>query len=285
MNAWSILSGTLVNATTVTAGSLAGLALGARLPARYQRIVLDCLGLVTVTLGIDAGVLNLRDTVARYGHGIPTYGARLAMVMVGSLILGAVLGTALRIHERIEILGQLIHSRLGKEPRPSDEPRPSRHAVSPSPGPLDSTGPAARFAEGFLAASVLFCVGPLTLLGCLQNGAHGDPSLLYIKSFLDCFASMALAATLGVGVLMSVATVLIFQGGLAVAAHFLAGLLPDLSVQLMGIVGGIVLLATALMLLEIKRIPVANLLPAILLPPLLVWLTERVSPGLLLRAG
>jgi len=257
---WSVFSGTLFNAATVTFGSLAGWVLSGRLPDRYQRIVLDALGFVTITLGVDAGVNVLNDTIARYrpvGDAGKTYGAKLAMVTVTSLIVGCLLGTRLRLHERIEALGATIHARFSK-------------------------GDAGRFAEGFLTASVIFCVGPLTLLGCFENGAKGDPSLLMIKSLLDAFCSMALAATLGIGVLFSVVTVLLFQGSLALGAHFWAGALPDLSRQLMTVVGGVLLIATAFMLLEIKRVPVANMLPGLFLPPVFVWLVEWVWPHLLI---
>ncbi len=262
---WSILNGTIVNTITVALGSTVGLCLAARVPERFQRIVLTCLGLVTIMLGIDASVLVLSDTVRRYGEGIPTYGARLAMVVVSCLLVGAILGTLLRIHERIEGLGSLIHRRFG--------------GASVEAGTL---GDAPRFAEGFLSASVIFCVGPLTLLGCLKNGIDANPDYLYIKALLDGFCSAALAATLGIGVLFSVLTVLIFQGSLAILAHYAAAGLSDVSLQLMNVVGGIVLLATALVLLDIKKIPVADLLPGIFLPPLAVWLVESLQPGLLI---
>lgn len=257
---WTIFNGTIVNVITVVAGSLAGLAIGGRLPARYQKIVLNSLGLVTITLGIDAAVLRFAQTAERFGplvEGGETYGARLAMVMIGSLLIGAILGTALRLHDRIESLGIWIHERFAQE---------GSHA----------------FAEGFLTASVIFCVGPLTLLGCLRNGAHADPSYLYIKSLLDGFCSLALASSLGLGVLASVLTVIVFQGGLSLLAFWVAEPLDELSIALMTIVGGILMLATGLMILEIKKIPVADLLPGIFLPPLIVWIVERVSPGLLL---
>ena len=129
---------------------------------------------------------------------------------------------------------------------------------------------------------MIFCVGPLTLLGCLKNGAYGDPSYLYIKSVLDAFCSLALAATFGWGVFASILTVLFFQGGLALLAYRVAEPLHEVSISLMTIVGGVVLLATALLILDIKKLPVANLLPGIFLPPLVVWVVEWVSPGLLL---
>jgi len=255
-----MLNGTIVNATTVLLGSMIGVAASSRLPQRYSSIVLTALGLVTVTLGIDAGVLQFAQAVARFGseaQADQTYGARMAMVVIGSLILGSILGTALRIHERIEGLGAAIHRRFSGQD-------------------------GSQFAEGFLTASVIFCVGPLTLLGCLRNGAFGDPSYLYVKSLLDGFCSAALASAMGWGVLASVVTVLFFQGGLALLAYAVAEPLDPLSIALMTVVGGIVLLATSLLILDIKRIPVANMLPGIFLPPLLVWLVESAAPGMLL---
>ncbi len=260
---WTVLSGTVFNVITVAVGSTVGLLLSGKLPERYQRIVLDGLGLITITLGIDAAVVIMTDTVGRYrplGAAGTTYGAKLAMITVGSLLIGSLIGTSLRLQDRVERLGGLIHKRFG-------------------------TGDSGKFAEGFLTASVIFCVGPLTLLGCLENGLNGDPHLLMIKSLLDAFCSMALAASLGIGVLFSVLTVIGFQGSMSIAAYYIAGDLPDLSQQLMNVVGGYLLLATALTLLNIKRIPVADMLPGIFIPPIAVWLVERVWPGSLMTLG
>jgi uncharacterized membrane protein YqgA involved in biofilm formation len=257
---WSILSGTIVNVAAVAVGSAVGLTISGTLPERYRLIVLQCLGLVTVTLGVDAGVLKFSETVAKYAPQMKdstTYGARLAMVVIGSLLIGAVIGTALRLHERVESLGGWIHRRF-------------------------AGGDGGRFAEGFLTASVIFCVGPLTLIGCLENGARSNPSFLYIKSLLDGFCSLALASSLGWGVFASVATVGVFQGGLALLAYWAAEPLDPLSIGLMSTVGGIILLATALMILDLKRIPVANMLPGVFLPPLIVWAAQHLAPGLLL---
>lgn len=261
VSVWRIFDGTIVNAVTVCVGGLLGVTLSSRIPERYRTIVLQGLGLITITLGIDAGVLQFSGTVEAHAGGVRssgTYGARLAMVMIAALIIGSIIGTALRLHERIEMLGASIHRRLG------------------------TTGDAHRFAEGFLTASVIFCVGPLTLLGCLRSGSVGDHSYLYIKSCLDGFCAIALAATFGWGVLASIATVLIVQGGLSYLAYQFAAPLDPVSLAMMNVVGGIVLLATALMILEIKRIPVANMCPALLLPPLLIHLVELGWPGLLL---
>jgi hypothetical protein len=258
---WSVLNGTIVNAVTVFVGSLLGLSIASKLPERFRSIVLTSLGLVTITLGVDSAVLKFAEIVEKLGpkvQGGGPYGARVAMVMIASLLIGAVLGTTLRLHQRIESFGGWIHRRF-------------------------STGEGGRsFAEGFLTASVIFCVGPLTLLGCLRNGAHGDPGLLYIKATLDGFCSLALASALGWGVFASIITVITFQSGLSLLAWGVSEPLDELSLALMTVVGGVILLATSMMILEIKKIAVADLLPGIFLPPLLVFIVERVWPGILL---
>lgn len=257
---WQILNGTLVNVVTVVLGSLAGLALRGKLPERYRTIVLTALGLVTVLLGVDAGVIEFGKVTQAYGGAVrnaETYGARLALVMIGSLLPGCVLGTALNLSGRIEALGALIHRRF-------------------------SGGGAHRFAEAFLTASVLFCIGPLTLLGCLKNGAEYDPSFLYIKACLDGFSSIALASALGWGIFVSALTVLTVQSALSIAAHYLAGSIPPVSIHMMIVVGGVMLLATALNMLEVKRIPVADMLPSLFLPPILIALSELLWPNMLL---
>lgn len=257
---WSALNGTIANVITVLVGSTIGLTVGGRLAEKYRSIVLQCLGLVTLGLGVDSAVLQFGKTASTYAplcRDSATYGARLALVMVACLLVGAVLGTWLRIEQRIESLGAGIHRRFSGQG-------------------------AHQFAEGFLFASVLFCVGPLTLLGCIRNGAQGDPSFLYVKATLDGFSSMALAAALGGGVLASVLTVAVLQGGLAIAAWQAGNVLGGLPLDLMTIVGGFVLLATGLVLLDIKKIPVANLLPAIILPPVALRVAEWLAPGSLL---
>ena len=264
MSLWLMLNGTVVNAATVVVGCTVGLAVGGKLPERYRRIVLDGLGLITITLGIDASVVVLGRLVDKFGPTVDagqTFGARLGMVTIGSLLVGSLIGTALKLHERVEALGGAIHKTIGGK------------------------GEAERFGQGFLVASVIFCVGPLTLLGCLNNGTQGDPSLLYVKAALDGFCSLALAASLGAGVAGSILTILVFQGGLTLAFAYFAGGLPELSRDMMNVVGGIVLLANALLILEIKRIPVANMLPGIFLPPLVIYLSELVRPGLFLPTG
>lgn len=245
---WEVWNGTVVNTATVLVGSACGLLLGPKISRPYNQIVLTGLGLVTLGIGFDAALLDFRNIVTRYRalvHAPPTLAAHLALVVVASLLIGGLIGTAAKLHLRIEALGEFLHRRFAAKSH-------------------------ADVARGFLTASVIFCVGPLTILGCLANGANADPSLIYIKSLLDGFCSIALAATLGVGVLFSAAVVLVFQGSLALAAWYLASGEPTLGIDLMNCVGGYILIGTGLLLLEIKSLPLANFLPGIFLPPILI---------------
>jgi hypothetical protein len=247
----SIFNGTVVNAVTVLIGSGVGLLVGPRLPERYHKIILQGLGLITLWLGFDAAINEFHAAVPAPAA---RFGPRLGLILVGSVVFGAMLGAALRLHDRIDQLGQWIHRRFAAR---SDHP----------------------VAEGFLSASVIFCVGPLTLLGCLENGTPPhDPSYLYIKALLDGFCSIALAASLGLGVLFSVLTVLGLQGALALAAYFAADLLADdVSLGLMKATGGVLLIGTGLSLLEIKRLPLTDFLPALFIPPIFVALIRAIG--------
>ncbi|MBZ9749693.1 DUF554 domain-containing protein [Deinococcus sp. HMF7604] len=251
------LSGTLVNVGTVLGGTALGLLIGHRLPERTQRTLLQTLSLVTLFIGLDmAGSLNRVQ-----GGAVP--GVILALV---SLALGAVLGEALSIEERLERLGDTLKRRFRG---------------------------GGRFTEGFVAASLLFCIGPMTVVGGLQNGLTGDASTYILKSTLDGIAALALAGAYGIGVGFSAVTVLLLQGGISLAAGALAsGLLggadPDLLktnpyVLLVTGAGGLTIIGISWNLMlaglgfEDRRVRVGSLLPALLLAPLALWLATRLS--------
>jgi len=250
----SQLSGTLINVATVLLGTALGLLLGGRLPAQTQRTLLQTLGLVTVYIGLDMAT-SLGKVMG--GH-VP--GVILALV---SLALGAVLGEALAIEERLSRLGELMKRRMKGE---------------------------GRFTEGFVAASLLFCVGPLTVVGGIQNGLTGDSSSFVLKSVLDGISALALAGVYGLGVGFSALVVLVVQGGISLAAGGLAGVLlqgADPSVLrtnpyvlLVTGTGGLMILGISVNLLlaglgiEDRRIRVGSLLPALLLAPLSLWLAK-----------
>jgi uncharacterized membrane protein YqgA involved in biofilm formation len=241
--------GTWINVGTVVAGTVLGRALGERLKPETQSTVTSVLGCVTAILGIQSamerpGVLEAAPLPARLGF---------FLVVLLSVLFGALIGEAMDIEGLLQRLGQFAEDRLGQS--------------------------GSDFGKGFVVASLLFCVGPMTVLGSFQDGLQGDYKLLAIKSVLDGFAAMAFAAALGWGVLLSAVTVLVIQGGLTLSAGTVQPWLTDVMVGTMTAAGGILLLALGLRLLEVKAIRVANLLPALVLAPLLVAAANWVKPG------
>ncbi len=232
--------GTWLNILTVAVGSSLGLALRGRLPPRITAVVMQAIGLVTVYIGLS-NAFDLSRVSSPPG------------VLLGllALALGGALGEWLGIEEALERLGERLRRRFkGK----------------------------GRFTEGFVTASLLFCVGPLTLLGSIQNGLTGEAPYLVLKSTLDAFSSLALATSFGFGVLASVIVVLVYQLTISLAAGAFASLIPDPAgdphVLLINGVGGLMIVAVGLGLLDIKRLRVASLLPALVLAPLLYQLAR-----------
>jgi uncharacterized protein len=178
------------------------------------------------------------------------------LYLLGSILLGGILGATAGIDRRLTSFGDALQRRFAREGRES------------------------TVSEAFVTASIVFCVGPLTFLGAIQNGLTGDATLLVIKSILDGFTAIALAATLGWGVLLTIAVILIYQGGLALGAAILAGLLSDLQLREMNAVGGLLLLGVGLKLLSIRDVKVADYLPAIFVAPLLVAAVIKVKETL-----
>ena len=231
------LTGTLLNVATVLIGSLIGLVLGSRISDRMQSSLTTGLGLFTALFGLSMGLRIFTDPAARPGDDLAVLGAVLVGVAVGEL---------LRLHDGLESIGAWFQRRLAGGDRPS------------------------RIAEGFVTASLVFCVGPLTILGSIANGLTGDVQLLAIKSLLDGVASVAFAATLGAGVALSALTVLIVQGGIAAAAFLLRDVMDATTILAITAAGGVILLGVALRLLELKPVRVASFLPALVLAPLFV---------------
>ena len=257
VNLFSQLSGTLINVAAVLLGSALGLLLGGRLPDRTQRTLLQTLSLVTLFIGLEmAGALN-----RVMGGRVP--GVILALV---GLAAGAVIGEALGLEERLTGLGETLRGRFRG---------------------------GGRFTEGFVATSLLFCIGPLTVVGGLQNGLSGDSSSYVLKSVLDGISSLALAGVYGVGVAFSALTVLLIQGGISLAAGGLAGALlhgadpnalrTDPYVLLVTGAGGLMILGIScnLMLaglgMEERRVRVGSLLPALVVVPVVLWVARLVG--------
>jgi len=234
--------GTLLNVLTVLVGGGLGLLLRGRLPERITLVVMQAIGLVTLYVGVS-NALDL-NRVAK------PPGVILALV---ALAVGGALGEWLRLEERLEALGVRLKRSLRGQ---------------------------GRFTEGFVAATLLFCVGPLTLVGSIQNGLSGDASYLVLKATLDAFSAMALATTFGFGVLASVVVILVYQGGLSLAAGLFSHLIPDPAtdpnVLLVNGVGGLMIIALGFGLLDIKKLRVASLLPALVVVVILFQLASLI---------
>lgn len=235
------MTGTLINVATVLIGGALGLVFGARLPERVRHTVLAGLGLFTAAFG----VMLFLDT------GNP-------LIVVASLLFGGLLGEWWDIEAGLARLGGWLEARANRAGAEADS---------------------AGFIRGFLTASLLFCIGPMTILGAIQDGLTGDYELLAVKSVLDGFAALAFASTLGVGVLFSVLVILTYQGALTLLAGQAQAMLTEPMILEMTAVGGIVILGLAISsLLEIRPIRTGNLLPALFLAPLFVFLLDLLAP-------
>jgi uncharacterized membrane protein YqgA involved in biofilm formation len=253
-----VFLGTFTNVVTVLAGTAVGALIGTRIPDRLQQTILAALGLLTAGIAV-------REIMAT---------DRFILVLA-AVLLGAVAGELARIEQGLERLGFYLQARLTSRTRPIDVEVPEMGAGEPK-GEWVDIGPSGppgdnRFAQGFILASLVFCIGPLTILGSINDGL-GDPELLLVKAGLDGFASVAFAAIYGWGVALSAAVVLVIQGGIALGASALEGGLTDPMIDALASTGGILLLGIALRLLDIKHIRVANLLPALVFAPALVRL-------------
>ncbi len=238
-----VLSGTVLNAVAVAVGTTIGLVASRRVSPRLQESLTSALGMFALVLAISMGVRVFTDPSARTED---------SLAVLGGLLLGVAIGEWLRLHDRLEALARWFEHRLASGGEPS------------------------RVAEAFVTTSIVFCVGPLTILGSLDNGLRGDITLLATKSLLDGVASVAFAAALGAGVYLSIVTILVVQGGIALGAFLLAGFFDPVTILLLSSLAGIILLGVGLRLLEIKQVRLANFLPGLVVAPLLIRLFDAV---------
>jgi uncharacterized protein len=236
--------GTLLNVAAIAAGASAGALLGDRLPERLRETLVAGLGLFTLALGVQQALAAFGDELAR------AVGQPAPLLVLGALLAGGLCGEAVQVEGRLERVGEAIRDRLGGR---------------------------ATFVEGFVLASLVACVGPLAVLGAFADGLHGDLSLLAVKALLDGFAMLAFASSLGWGVAASGLAVLVYQGGLTALATVLQQVMTPDVVAAMTAAGGLLVIAIGLRLLNLARIRVANLLPAVLLAPLATGLIVAVQ--------
>jgi uncharacterized protein len=228
------MTGTLLNVATVIIGGIIGLTFGARIPEKLKETIIAGMGLFTGAMGLQMFL----DT-------------ENPLIVLGALLIGTLLGEWWRIEDGLHRLGEFLERKFSREEDDGSN----------------------NFVRGFLTASLLFCVGPMTILGSIQDGLTGDYSLLAVKSVLDGFASMAFASTLGIGVLFSTIIILIYQGGISLLAGLLDAIVTPSMMNELTATGGVILLGLAISsLLEIKKIRVGNMLPALAIAPLIVWI-------------
>ncbi len=246
--------GTLVNVVTVLCGTVIGVLVGHRLTQRTRDVVTDGLGLVTLLIAASAAAsISDRSWARAVGDSAPM------LIVLGALLLGGILGSVLRIEDRLEGFGGWLQARMAGGGRDRE-------------GSADRQ----RFIEGFVTSSLVFCVGPLTVLGSISDGLGKGADQLFLKSALDGFAAIAFAASLGWGVAASVLALLVVQGSLTLFGALLGDVLPAAHVAALTATGGLMLVGVALRLLRIKQLPVGDLLPGLLIAPLLTALVAAL---------
>lgn len=243
--------GTLVNVVTVLLGTVIGVLVGHRLHQRTRDVVTDALGLVTLLIAASAAMaVTDADLEEAVGSSAPM------LIVLGSLLIGGIAGSVLGIEDRLERFGGWLQRRLSRK----------------LPAEGSSGTDRQRFIEGFVTASLVFCVGPLTILGSINDGIGNGADQLFLKSALDGFAAIAFAASFGWGVGASALAVLAVQGSLTILGAVLGDVLPAAHVAALTATGGVMLIGVALRLLHVKQVPVGDLLPGLLVAPALVAL-------------
>ena len=228
------MTGVFVNVATVLLGSFIGLVFKKGISKKYTDAVMTGIGLCTILIGVQ-GMLK--------GENV--------LVSIVSMVLGAIFGTAVDIDKRLNSAGDFLSAKLKK-------------------GESDKVS----LAEGFVTASLLFCVGAMTIVGSLNSGLEGDHSMIFTKSLLDFFSSMMLSASLGIGVPFAALFVLIFQGSIVLLAGLLEPILSTGAIAEITCVGSLMILALGLNLTGIAKFKVANYLPALLFAPLVCYFFE-----------
>jgi uncharacterized membrane protein YqgA involved in biofilm formation len=229
------MTGTFINVATILIGGAIGLMFGSRIPDRFKNTVIAGMGLFTAAMGLQM-----------------FFKSENQLIVLGALIIGAMLGEWIGIEDWLQALGQALERRFSSD---------------------TEVGAGSKFVRGFMVSSLLFCIGPMAILGSIQDGLTGDYKLLAVKSTLDGFASIAFASTLGVGVMFSSLIILIYQGGISLLAGLLNSIVTNPMMVEMTATGGVILMGVAFNnLLEIKKIRVGNFLPALAVAPLIVWI-------------
>ena len=235
--------GTIINVAAIVIGASLGVVLGHRLPERTRTVVTDGLGLLTLVIAaFNIVALTDGDWSDAVGDAAPV------LILLGALVIGGVVGSLLGIERRLEQFGGWFHRKVSRS------------------GAGDS-----RFVEGFVDTSLLFCIGPLAVLGSFSDGLRQGIEQLVLKSGLDLFASVAFAASMGWGVAASALSVGVVQGLLTLLSAVVGPFLSGAMIASITATGGVLLIGVGLRILNIRAVPVADLLPAIIVAPILTW--------------
>ena len=233
-------AGTVINIATVIVGTLIGLAAGHRFPARTRDMVTQILGLVTLVIG----GLSVADGMSDAFAAEVGAGARL-LVVLGALLIGGLIGSALRLEERLDGAADWLRAKVARE--------------------VDQ----ATFIEAAVTATLIFCVGPLAIIGSISDGLGHGAEQLIVKAVMDGFAAIAFASTLGIGVMASVIPLLLYQGAITALGWWLGDFMPPAHIDALTATGGVILLGLGFRLSGIKQIQIGDLLPALIVAPLL----------------
>ncbi len=236
--------GTLVNVATILLGTFVGVAVGSRIPGKTRILITDALGLVTFVSGASAcAALWNSSYITAVGPGKPI------LITLGALLIGGVLGSLLRIEERLDGVGERLRQRF-------------------------SRGGDSNFVTGFVTASLIFVIGPMAILGSISDGLGNGNELLILKSIMDGFAAIAFAAALGWGVAASAISVLLYQGAWSAVGALLGSVLGQYQIDAITGAGGLLLIGIGLKLLNIKSIAIGDMLPALFLAPIIATLVS-----------
>ncbi len=229
----------LVNVATVLLGSAIGLLFRNKINKKFVSAVISALALVTILIGITSAIKTTD-----------------ILCVIVCMAFGTIIGELIKIDNGIEGAGNFIKNKLLK-------------------GKANDN----RFAEGFVTACIVFCIGSMTIMGSFEAGINGNNNIIYAKSILDFVTSMMFAAAMGLGVMFSAIFVLVFQGGLTLLSNILSPYLSAIMVTEMSAIGGVILIGMGINMLELseKRIKIANMLPAIFLPLLYLPLHDLIA--------
>ncbi len=236
--------GTLINVLAIAAGGSIGMITGGRLNERTKSLITDVLGCITLLAAADAASSLWKPSFVRaLPQGWTLLGTLFAM------ILGGAVGTLLNLQDRLEGFGEKLRNRFGGDER--------------------------SFISGFMAATLLFAIGPLAILGSISDGMGNGITQLALKSTLDFFAALAFASTFGVGVIASIIPVGIYQGSWTIVGYFLGSVMTDYQVAAMTVTGGLLLFGISLRLLNIKHLRVGDLLPSLIFAPIVALVAHQ----------